>query len=85
MAKVPTMGSYLEAFSVGSQVRVADRPALEEFRSTWHLHNPLQESQLEFAGRTAAVTRVGFYHGGDVLYELEGVPGIWHEQCLAAI
>ena len=26
--------------------------------------------------------RVGFYHGGDALYELEGVPGVWHEVCL---
>ena len=26
--------------------------------------------------------RVGYYHGGDVLYELEGVPGVWHEVCL---
>jgi hypothetical protein len=23
---------------------------------------------------------VGFYHGGDELYELASVPGIWHEQ-----
>jgi hypothetical protein len=82
---VPPVGSYRESFSVGSQVRVADRPYLEAFRNTWHLHNPLQEPQLEFAGRTAAVARVGFYHGGDVLYELEGLPGIWHEHCLAAI
>jgi hypothetical protein len=25
---------------------------------------------------------VGFYHGGDVLYVLEGIPGVWHESCL---
>jgi hypothetical protein len=25
---------------------------------------------------------VGFYHGGDVLYTLDGIPGLWHEQCL---
>jgi hypothetical protein len=24
----------------------------------------------------------GYYHGGDVLYTLTGVRGIWHEQCL---
>jgi hypothetical protein len=22
------------------------------------------------------------HHGGDELYKLKGVPGIWHEQCL---
>jgi hypothetical protein len=25
---------------------------------------------------------VGFYHGGDPLYSLDGVPGVWHERCL---
>ena len=25
------------------------------------------------------------YHGGDVMYELADVPGIWHEVCLQAI
>lgn len=28
---------------------------------------------------------VGFYHGGDELYGLEGVPGLWHKQCLTAV
>lgn len=23
-----------------------------------------------------------YYHGGDELYWLKGVPGVWHEQCL---
>jgi hypothetical protein len=30
------------------------------------------------------VTSVRYYHGGDVLYELEGIPGIWHEACLTS-
>ena len=25
---------------------------------------------------------VAFYHGGDPLYKLAGIPGLWHEQCL---
>jgi hypothetical protein len=25
---------------------------------------------------------VSFYHGGDVLYELQTAPGTWHEQLL---
>jgi hypothetical protein len=30
----------------------------------------------------ALVEEVSFYHGGDALYVLEGLPGLWHEQCL---
>jgi len=39
---------------------------------------------MAFAGSEAKVLTVGFYHGGDVLYTLKGVPGIWHELCLMA-
>jgi hypothetical protein len=28
------------------------------------------------------VVDVGFYHGGDELYHVECMPGIWHESCL---
>jgi hypothetical protein len=37
---------------------------------------------LLFAGHETRVKNVFFYHGGDELYELDNVPGIWHEQCL---
>jgi hypothetical protein len=37
---------------------------------------------LAFAGKVAEVENVGFYHGGDALYILKGIPGIWHERCL---
>ena len=30
------------------------------------------------------VRDVSFYHGGDVLYSLEKIPGTWHEQCLSS-
>jgi hypothetical protein len=39
--------------------------------------------QLAFPGRPAIVEKVAFYHGGDVLYTLNGIPGMWDEQCLA--
>jgi hypothetical protein len=78
------VASYQEKFPVGSSVRIADRDALEHFRATWRYHNPLAAEQLSFAGREAAIAAVGFYHGGDVLYTLQGVPGVWHEQCLSA-
>jgi hypothetical protein len=78
-----TRGAYREEFPVGTAVRVVDRNQLEAFMATWTLHNPLHADQLAFAGVTARVASVGFYHGGDELYLLEHVPGIWHEACLA--
>jgi hypothetical protein len=49
---------------------------------TWKLHNKLIPEQLEYASTTGKIKSVGFYHGGDELYQIEGVPGIWHECCL---
>jgi hypothetical protein len=63
-------------------VRIADRPVLERFLTTWKFDNPLKSEQLAFAGKVAKITNVGFYHGGDPLYVLDEVPGVWHEQCL---
>jgi hypothetical protein len=63
-------------------VRVRSQAVLEEFRRQWKYHHPLSEEQLRMAGTTARVSNVGFYHGGEPLYELEALPGIWHEACL---
>ena len=79
------MPPYAERFPVGTAVRVANWTALEHFRSHWRLHNPLAAEQLGWAGRRAVVAEVGFYHGGDPLYVLHGVPGVWQEECLVAI
>jgi hypothetical protein len=78
------MPDYRAEFPQGSAVRIADLAALERFRAEWKFHNPLGAEQLPYAGREATVDTVGYYHGGDVLYTLEGVPGIWHEACLLA-
>ncbi len=75
-------GAYSEDFPVGTTVRIADRDTLEAFRRDWGWHHPLESTQLSFAGHEAQVKNVSFYHGGDELYELDGVPGIWHGQCL---
>ena len=80
-----TRGQYLEEFSKGSVVQIADRPILEQFRREWRLHHPLDERQLAYASRTATVAAVSFYHGGDELYQLEGIPGTWHEACLRRV
>jgi hypothetical protein len=69
-------------FHKGDAVRIADGPTLDEFFRSYRFHHRLQEFQLEFAGRTAKVKASYMYHGGDMLYELEDVPGLWHEQLL---
>ena len=76
------MTPYESEFTVGQAVAVADRACLEAFMASWKLHHPLARAQLAFAGRTAVVERVTYYHGGDVLYDLSGFPGTWHECCI---
>jgi hypothetical protein len=78
------MAPYQEQFPVGSEVRVADRAVLEHFRRTWRFHNPLTVEQLAFAAQVSTVRNVSFYHGGDALYILSDVPGVWHERLLSS-
>jgi hypothetical protein len=82
---ISMMPLYKEKFAVGTMVRVADRPSLENFKRTWKYHHPIDLSQFAHADALAKVESVGFYHGGDVLYRLDGIPGIWHEECLRAV
>jgi hypothetical protein len=77
-----TKGGYNAEFPAGTLVRVVSRQRLESFKTTWRFHHPLSEDQLAYAGAQSKVVDVGFYHGGDELYHLEGIPGIWHEECL---
>jgi len=79
-----TKGLIQAEFAVGSEVRIADRAFLEQFLEAGQYHNELEPEQLEFAGRTAKVKEVNFFHGGDEIYTLEGIPGVWHEECLSA-
>jgi hypothetical protein len=76
------MPPYSAAFPVGTTVRVATLSTLAAFQREWKLHDPLQPEQLDCAGRVSVVKTVGYYHGGDVLYWLEDMPGTWHESCL---
>jgi hypothetical protein len=76
------MRPYEAAFEVGSEVAIGDLVELKHFQRTWRFHNPLQEEQLRHASKVSRVAKLGFYHGGDPLYELEGIPGVWHEVCL---
>jgi hypothetical protein len=79
-----TKGLNQAEFEVGSQVRIADRAFLQEFLEAGQYHNELEEEQLDYAGRVATVKSVEFFHGGDEIYTLDGVPGVWHEECLSA-
>lgn len=71
-------------YRVGTRVRIADLADLARFQADWKNHNPLQPEQLEHAGALTTVTEVAYYLGGDPLYTLENVPGVWHEGCLRA-
>jgi hypothetical protein len=76
------MPPYKELFSVGQRVRIRASEALVNFQKSWTLHHPISDEMVSFADTSAVVKSVGFYHGGDVLYVLENVPGTWHEGCL---
>jgi len=76
---------YQEAHPVGTNVRIADRAFLDEFKASWKYHHKLSEQQLDYADKVTVVEAVGFYHGGDPVYKLAGVPGDWLEQCLRSV
>ena len=80
-----TKGVNKAEFEVGTDVRIADREFLEKFMEAGQYHNELEPEQLEHAGRVAKVKEVSFFHGGDEIYTLAGVPGVWHEECLTAV
>lgn len=73
---------YHEAFPAGTTVRIADRASLENFMARWKYRHNLKPDQLAYADRTAKVKGVGAYHGGDMVYTLENIPGLWLEWCL---
>ena len=79
-----TKGLNQAEFEVGSEVRIADHAFLQEFLDAGQYHNELEEEQLGYAGRVAKVSTIEFFHGGDEIYTLEGVPGVWHEERLSA-
>lgn len=76
---------YQERYPVGTHVRIASAERLRSFmRPHWKYHNPVSVEQLKAAGKRDSVQSVGFYHGGDVLYQLSNEIGTWHEDCLDA-
>jgi hypothetical protein len=80
-----TKGLNKAEFEVGAEVRIADRAFLERFLEEGQYHNELETEQLAYADRVARVKSVAFFHGGDEIYTLEEIPGVWHEECLSAV
>jgi hypothetical protein len=77
------MPEYDALYPIGSTVRVKSVAYLTAFRSRWRYHNNVTEEMLPLGGTLTTVKRVGYYHGGDPLYVLDGLPGmVWHEECL---
>jgi hypothetical protein len=77
-----TKGIYNIEFPVGSKVQIADLEHLRDFQKTWAYHHRLLPEQLNYHDEVATVEEASFYHGGDELYRLTNIPGIWHEACL---
>ena len=78
-----TKGLNKAEFEVGSEVRIADRSFLESFLEAGQYHNELEPEQVDYAGKVAKVKNIEFFHGGDEIYTLEEIPGVWHEECLS--
>jgi hypothetical protein len=76
-------GPYSEQHPVGSPVKIAPLQELEEFMRTYKYHHALVPEQLRYAGLSTIVRSVAYYHGGDVIYTLDGTERFaWLEPCL---
>ena len=62
--------TYKEKYPVGTKVRICNLDKLRSFKRDWKYHHPISDEQMQAAGIHDKVKSVGFYHGGDVLYQL---------------
>jgi hypothetical protein len=69
-------------FPLSSFVRIKSTGELEAFRLNGKLRFPPSEKQVAHGGESDAVRRITSSVRGDVLYELEMAPGLWHEELL---
>lgn len=69
-------------FPIRSSVRLKSSGTLRAFRLPGRLRFPPSEEQLAYGGQIDSVRRITFSVEGDVMYELETAPGMWHEQLL---
>jgi hypothetical protein len=73
---------YRAKFALGSSVRIKSTGQLEAFSRNGKLRYPPSRKQIAYGGETDSVRRMTFSVRGDVLYELEIAPGLWHEELL---
>src|ERR1700733_7625734 len=69
-------------FPLGSSVRIKSTGQLEGYGRSGKLRYPPSGKQMAYGGAADSVRRITFSLRGDVLYELEKAPGMWHEQLL---
>jgi len=72
-------------YTQGTSVRIRSREQLEAISRRPKPLLKIEPSQFAFAGQVAMVKWSGLYHGGGYVYQLDGVPGYWHEQVLEPV
>ena len=65
-------------FPLMSSVRIKSSGQLEAFSRNGTLRYPPSGKQIEYGGQADSIRRITFSIRGDVLYELEKAPGMWH-------
>jgi hypothetical protein len=72
-------------YTEGSSVRIRSREQLEDLARSRKNQVKIDSNQLAFAGQIAMVKWSGLFHGGGYVYQLDGVPGYWHELVLEPV
>lgn len=72
-------------YTQGTSVRIRSREQLDEISRRANHQPRIEPQQLAFAGQIAMVKWSGLYHGGGYVYQLDGVPGYWHERVLEPV
>ena len=72
-------------FPLMSSVRIESSGQLEAFSRNGTLRYPPSGKQIQYGGQADSIRRIAFSISGDVLYELEKAPGMWHEQLLEGL
>jgi hypothetical protein len=72
-------------YTEGSSVRIRSREQLEDLARRAKHQVKIGANQLAFAGQIAMVKWSGLYAGGGYVYQLDGVPGYWHEMVLEPV
>ena len=72
-------------YTPGSSVRILSRERLDALSRGSKYRLKIEENQFAYAGQVAMVKWSGLYHGGGFVYQLDGVPGFWHETLLEPV